>query len=149
MDLHKETGTEKFESIYHQSIVNVLFTYNWCNGRLKEVINPYHITAQQFNILKILNDQLPHPSTVNFLKARMLDKMCDASRIVDRLIQKELVIKSVSKADKRSVDIIISKKGIDLLSKISTEHTLSSIVSDHLNEQEAEQLNELLDKLRG
>lgn len=79
----------------------------------------------------------------------MLDKMCDASRIVDRLVQKGLVVKEPNKFDKRSVNILISEKGLELMKKMDDEINISNIVSSNLTEAEALQLNELLDKMRG
>lgn len=149
MQLLKETKTSRFESIHLQAIVNVLFTYSWCNDKLKQVISPYDITNQQFNVLRILRGQYPRPSTISLLKSRMLDKMCDASRIADRLVQKGLILKEMSADDKRAVDIRISEKGLNLLKKMDKEVDLSAIVSSNLNKEEAETLNELLDKMRG
>ncbi|MCD0489325.1 MarR family transcriptional regulator [Pedobacter sp. MC2016-14] len=149
MNLQKETKTKKFENIFQQSIVNVMFTYNWCNERVKQAVLPYDITAQQFNVLRILRGQYPNASTINLIKERMLDKMSDASRIVDRLKQKELVIKETNGADRRAVDIMISDKGLALLKKMDKSISLAAIVEPNLTSDEAEQLNVLLDKLRG
>jgi DNA-binding MarR family transcriptional regulator len=149
MQLQKEIKTSKFESVYQQAMVNVVFTYSWCNDQLKQVMAPYDITTQQFNILRILRGQFPAPSTINLLKSRMLDKMCDASRIVDRLVQKGYVLKAISPNDKRAVDILITEKGLALLNQIDAEVDLSAMVAPNLTEEEALQLNELLDKMRG
>jgi len=149
MQLQTETHTSRFESGYQQAIVNVLFTYAWCIDRLKQVITPYDITTQQFNILRILRGQYPNPSTINLLRHRMLDKMSDASRIVERLVQKDLVVKSANGSDKRAVDILISEKGLFLLEQMDREISISDIISANLTEAEAEQLNLLLDKMRG
>ena len=108
MQLQKETLTTRFESIHHQAIVNVWHTSNWCTERLKQTIVPFEVTTQQFNILRILRGQNPNPATINLLKSRMLDKMSDTSRIVDRLVQKGLVVKESNAVDKRAVDIKIS-----------------------------------------
>lgn len=149
MQLEKEIRTSRFESVYQMAMVNVIFTYSWCNDQLKQVMTPYDITTQQFNILRILRGQYPNPSTNNLLKSRMLDKMCDASRIVERLVQKKYVIKTVNSIDKRALDILITKKGLALLKKIDEEVDLSDMVSSNLTEEEATRLNELLDKMRG
>ncbi|NRF40286.1 MarR family winged helix-turn-helix transcriptional regulator [Pedobacter foliorum] len=149
MQLQKETLTTRFESIHHQAIVNVFHTSNWCTDKLKQAILPYEVTTQQFNILRILRGQNPSPSTINLLKSRMLDKMSDTSRIVDRLVQKELVIKEPNGTDKRAVDIRISDKGMELLSLMDQEVSLSVFISSNLTEQEAMDLNILLDKMRG
>lgn len=149
MQLQKEIKISRFENIHQQAVVNVLFTYGWCNDKLKESVQPYDITNQQFNILRILRGQHPNPSTTNLLRARMLDKMCDVSRIVDRLIQKELAFKKGNTSDKRSVDILITGKGLALLEKIDKEVDLSVGTSSNLTVEEAETLNRLLDKMRG
>ena len=149
MQLQKETLTTRFESIYHQAIVNVLHTGNWCNDKLKQSITPFDVTTQQFNILRILRGQLPNPATINLLKSRMLDKMSDTSRIVNRLVQKGLVVKKPNSVDKRAVDILISEKGQELLNIMDKEISLSVIISSNLTEKEAIELNNLLDKMRG
>lgn len=145
----KETKAPRYESAYHEAIVNVSYTHNWCNDKVKQAVSPYDITSQQFNVLRILRGQFPNPSTINLVKSRMLDKMCDASRIVDRLVHKDLVIKNVSNYDKRAVDILINDKGLNLLKKIDNEVSLSAILSPNITEDEAEQLIALLDKARG
>lgn len=149
MELQKETQTTRFESIHHQVIVNVLHSSNWCTEKLKQTILPFDVTTQQFNILRILRGQYPRTSTINLLKSRMLDKMCDASRIVDRLVQKGLVLKTPNAEDKRSVDILISDKGLALLKEMDKDVSLSVLISGNLTEEEAIQLNALLDKMRG
>jgi DNA-binding MarR family transcriptional regulator len=149
MQLQKETNIPGFENEHQKVMVNVFHTFNWCNDKMKQLIFPYDITNQQFSILRILRWQYPTPSTINFLKNRMLDKMCDASRIVDRLVQKGLVVKEPNKFDKRSVNILISEKGLELMKKMDDEINISNIVSSNLTEAEALQLNELLDKMRG
>lgn len=149
MQLQKEIKTSAFENVYQQAIINVLFTYGWCNDQVRQAIAPFEITGQQFNVLRILRGQYPRPSTINLLKTRMLDKMSDASRIVERLIQKKLVVKNISPLDKRSVDILISKSGLSLLKKMDQEVRIAEIISNNLTESEAETLNMLLDKMRG
>lgn len=145
----KETKAPKYESIFHEAMVNVSFTHNWCSEKIKQAVASYDITSQQFNVLRILRGQYPKPCTINLLKASMLDKMCDASRIVDRLVQKELVVKEVNGVDKRAVDILINEKGLALLKQMDEEINLSGILSEHLSKAEAEQLSILLDKVRG
>lgn len=148
MQLQKETKTSKFENIYLQAIVNVLYTYNWCNEGLKNIICPYDITTQQFNVLRILRGQYPQPCTISLIKSRMLDRMCDASRIVDRLLQKELILKKINTLDRRAADILISSKGLKLLHKMDREVSIAGLISSNLTDQEAQQLNDLLDKMR-
>jgi DNA-binding MarR family transcriptional regulator len=79
----------------------------------------------------------------------MLDKMSDASRIVERLVQKDLVIRCVSDKDRRAVDILISQNGLDILQKLDTEISLKAMLSNNISEDEASTLSGLLDKMRG
>ena len=148
IQLQKETKAPRYESAFHEAMVNVAFTHNWCNDQVKQAVSLYDITNQQFNVLRILRGQYPNPSTINFLKSRMLDKMCDASRIVDRLVQKDLVCKKVNPYDKRAVDILINEKGLALLKRMDREMDLSAILSCNLTRQEAELLSTLLEKAR-
>ncbi len=149
VQLQKEVKAAKFENIFQQALVNVIFTYHWSTQNVKEALSPFDITQQQYNVLRILRGQYPSPATVNLIKNRILDKMSDTSRIVDRLIQKGYVEKSVNNYDKRAVDIIISDKGLSLLKKMDKEINFSSFIAPNITPEEAEQLNVLLDKMRG
>lgn len=135
--------------VHQQTIINIFHTYNWCNESVKQAVLPFDITTQQYNVLRILRNQYPRASTVTFLKSEMLDKMCDASRIVDRLLQKELIMKKSNEMDKRAVDVIISEKGLELLGKMDHEVRFADLISSKLTSKEAEELNTLLNKLRG
>ncbi|OKS85450.1 MarR family winged helix-turn-helix transcriptional regulator [Mucilaginibacter polytrichastri] len=139
----------KFEDDYHRAVVNLSYTYGWLNNLLRYQFEQYNLTSQQFNILRILRGQYPNPATVNLLKERMLDKMSDASRIVDRLVQKGLVSRCTNNKDRRSVDIRISDEGLSTLCKMDKEVKTSDIVKDNLTEAEAALLSSLLDKMRG
>ncbi|TKB95592.1 MarR family winged helix-turn-helix transcriptional regulator [Pedobacter cryophilus] len=149
MDLEKEIFSTKFVNSYQKASVNVIFTYNWLNNLIKSELDKYNITNQQFNILRILRGQYPHPATVNILKERMLDKMCDASRIVDRLVQKELVTRTINKKDRRAVDILITEKGLEVLDGIQMEDAMIDNLKNNISEEEAKMLSNLLDKFRG
>lgn len=149
MKLEQEIFSDKFENSYHKSAVNIIYTYGWLTGQLKKRLSTQELTLQQFNILRILRGQYPNPATVNLLKERMLDKMCDASRIVDRLIQKEFVTRCTNKTDRRAVDIKISPKGLKVLKALDQQMNGTDFLKDNLTEKEAELLSELLDKFRG
>jgi DNA-binding MarR family transcriptional regulator len=135
-------------NVHQQAIGKIFLTYNWCSEKIKQSIAPYDITIQQFNVLRILRGQHPKPSTVSFVKETMLDKMCDASRIIDRLLHKELIMKDSNQKDKRAVDIMITKKGLSLLEKIDREFSIPDLISTNLTLEEAQELNTLLDKIR-
>lgn len=149
MKLEDEIFNKVFESPYHKLVVNMLFTSSWISNNLKKELDKYSITTQQFNVLRILRGQHPNPASINLIKERMLDKMSDASRIVDRLQQKKLLTRVSNQVDRRSVDIHITDKGLDLLQVIKVELAMENVLSKNINEEEARQMNELLDKLRG
>lgn len=149
MELEKEIQSSKFEDNYHKAVVNISYTYSWLSTILRERLEKHQITHQQFNILRILRGQFPNPATVNLLKERMVDKMCDASRIVDRLVQKELVTRCTNSKDRRAVDIRISEKGLNILSQIDCQLKIGDLLSQNITEEEAQILCTLLDKLRG
>lgn len=145
-EIHQNTG---FKSDYHKLVVNIIYSYSWVTGLVKERLSTKEVTLQQYNILRILRGQYPNPATINLLKERMLDKMSDASRIVERLVQKDLVTRTINKADRRAVDIVITEKGLNILRELDPIVTPEDILRRNLSESEAEQLNVLLDKLRG
>jgi DNA-binding MarR family transcriptional regulator len=149
MELEKEIFSTKFTSQHQKASVNIIFTYNWLNGLIKNELEKSNITNQQFNILRILRGQYPNPATVNILKERMLDKMSDASRIVDRLVQKDLVTRTINKKDRRAVDILITKKGLELLEAVHMETAMYDGLKSNITDEEAKQLSDLLDKFRG
>jgi DNA-binding MarR family transcriptional regulator len=149
MHIDEEILTSKFEDNYHKVVVNVSYTYGWLNNLLRSEFEKYNLTHQQFNILRILRGQYPKPATVNLLKERMIDKMSDASRIVDRLVQKGLVSRCTNTQDRRAVDIRISNAGMDILSKMDVEFITRDFLKNNLSEEEAGTLSDLLDKLRG
>jgi len=149
MRIDDEIQSSKFEDNYHKAVINISYTYGWLNNFLRCRFEKYNLTQQQFNILRILRGQFPNPATVNLLKERMIDKMSDASRIVDRLVQKGLVSRCTNNKDRRAVDIRISEIGMDILAKLDTEFRTKDILEKNLTEEEAGQLSNLLDKMRG
>ena len=138
-----------FKNDYSKAIVNLIYTYNWVESSSKSFFKEFDITSQQFNILRILQGQYPMPATINLLRDRMLDKMCDASRLVERLRLKGLLERNKASSDKRAVDIIITKKGIALLAEIELKMPVFEAKFKSLNEDEVKVLNNLLDKFRG
>jgi DNA-binding MarR family transcriptional regulator len=149
MRLEDEIKQKEFKNEYAKSLVNIIYTFNWVDSHTRDFLKKFSITPQQFNILRILRGQQPNPATINLLKERMLDKMCDASRMVERLKTKNLVERQVCEKDRRAVDIIITKKGLDLLTKIDKEMPDYEKIMQNLTTAEVKQLNQLLDKLRG
>ncbi|HKP32111.1 MAG TPA: winged helix DNA-binding protein [Chitinophagaceae bacterium] len=147
MSIEKDISQRKFSSEFQKAMVNLIYTHNWMMERMKQFFEKADLTPQQFNILRILRGAGQPLSTLQ-IRQRMLDKMSDTSRIVDRLIKKGLTKKVVCKTDRRLVDVSITEKGLKLLDKLDeAQNELDSIVS-HLSEKEANEFNNLLDKIR-
>lgn len=149
MKLEEEIKQSKFRNEYHKLAVNVIYTYGWLSNLQSQLFTDFHLTSNQYNILRILRGQYPKPATINLLKERMLDKMSDASRLVERLRVKGFVKRELSSDDRRRVDVIISEKGLKLLSEIDKLDEKSDAIFKNLSPKEAEIINGLLDKLRG
>ena len=149
MGLEQEIRQDKFRSSRHKALLNILFTYGWIIERIKQFLSKEDITHQQFNILRILRGSAPEPLSTLQIRARMLDKMSDTSRIVDRMVAKGLVKKVVCSKDKRLVDVTITEKGQKLLKRLDLEQDHMEEIMQTLTEEEALALSNLLDKLRG
>lgn len=147
MSLEKDINQYKFRNNYQKATINIIFTSNWLQQQFKNLLEPADITTQQFNILRILRGQSPL-STLQ-IRERMLDKMSDTSRLVERLIKKELLEKKSCKLDKRLVDVTITEKGLALLATLDANASELDNVIANLTEAEALQLSFLLDKARG
>ena len=149
MKIEEEIKQKKFRSVYHKAHINVLFTASWLSQNSAQLLKPFKISWQQFNILRILRGMYPEPATVKLLTERMIDKMSNASRLVEKLKQKGLVERRVCPSDRRRVDVEITEKGLSVLEDISfiMEQELNQKMGN-LSSEEADQLNQLLDKLR-
>ncbi len=149
MKLEEEIKQSRFRNEFHKLAVNIFYTNSWLLNLQTELFNKFGITGNQFNILRILRGQHPRPATVNLLKERMVDKMSDASRLVERLRVKGLVKRELSADDRRMVDVKITEKGLDLLSQIDKLNNEYDSFFCNLSEKEAKKINDLLDKMRG
>ena len=138
-----------FKSLHQKVSVNIIFTNNWLNANNAEILKPFGLTSQQYNVLRILRGQHPNPATVNAIIERMLDKMSNASRLVDKLLAKNLVVRQESKDDRRACDVIITEKGLEILKKIDDLRDKWEKKTNNLSPEENEKLSSLLDKLRG
>jgi DNA-binding MarR family transcriptional regulator len=147
MSLEKDIHQSNFRSEHQKLRVNLIFTYNWVMEGARKFYDQADLTPQQYNILRILRGAAKPLSTLQ-IRQRMLDKMSDTSRIVDRLIKKDLVKKVVCETDRRLVDVTITDKGKQLLSSLDETMTEMDEQLNGLTIEESKTLNELLDKLR-
>jgi DNA-binding MarR family transcriptional regulator len=147
MTLETDINQNVFRTEYQKAVINLIYTFNWVNEKLNRHFEPFDITQQQFNILRILRGAGQPLSTLQ-IRQRMLDKMSDTSRIVDRLVKKGMVKKSTCREDRRLVDILLTDKGKKLLQTMDGLNEEMDSVFQYLNEEEARLLNALLDKIR-
>lgn len=148
MALENDINQAKFANEYQKAVVNIIYTHNWVMERTKKIFESEDLTSQQFNILRILRGAR-EPLSICVIRERMLDRMSDASRIVDRLIKKNLVKKTVNKFDKRLVSVTIAPRGLALLKKMDERADEMDGIMGKISPAEAKTLNKLLDKIRG
>lgn len=148
MGIEKDIHQNRFRNQHQKAMVNILYTYGWTLERIKRFLAKEDITHQQYNILRILRGSHPEPLSTLQIRERMIDRMSDTSRIVDRMVLKGLVKKTSSPKDKRLVDVTLSEKGQKLLQKMDAEDDQFDAIMKRLTESEAEMLSNLLDKLR-
>ncbi len=149
MKLEEEIKQSRFRNEFHKLAVNIIYSYSWLMNKQAELFAEYDITGNQYNILRILRGQYPNPATVNLLKDRMVDKMSDASRLVERLRVKGYVKRDLCPVDRRRVDVLITQKGLDMLSEIDKLNDQYDAFFQSLTPEESKVINELLDKMRG
>jgi MarR family 2-MHQ and catechol resistance regulon transcriptional repressor len=148
MGIEQDIQQAKFRNPHQKAAINLIYTVSWMRERTKAIIEAEDITPQQFNILRILRGSFPEPLSTLSIRERMLEKMSDTSRIVDRLITKGLVKKVTCKNDRRLVDVVITDKGKKLLERLDTRQDELDGVLRNLSEKDANILSDLLDKLR-
>jgi len=148
MGIDKDIQQTNFRNAHQKAAINLIYTLAWMRDQNKGVFESEDITAQQFNILRILRGSFPNPLSTLQIRERMLEKMSDTSRIVDRLITKGLVKKITCKVDRRLVDVIITDKGKKMLERLDARQEEIDGVLGNISEKEANLLSDLLDKIR-
>lgn len=143
-DLAKDINS-KFENNRIKALLNIIYTANWINSCQNEFFKDYGISPQQYNILRILKGA-NEPLNVQTIKDRMLERSPNATRLMDKLCAKQYIERFPSENDRRVVKIAITKEGLKLLESIPKNFNRDLL--KNLNEKEAEQLSNLLDKMR-
>lgn len=147
MKIEDEIQQRTFNSAHHKAVVNLIYTSNWLIGNQQKFLSLFGITAQHFNILRILRGQHPGGISATEIKSRMLDRNSDVSRLLDRLVKKDLVVRKSCPSDKRATDVFITQKGLNVLEEINVNRQkIDNILS--LTDAEAEMLSNLLDRAR-
>lgn len=146
--IEEEIQQKKFKSAHQKAVINLIYTSNWLQSKHHGYFKKFGITGQQFNILRILKGQHPASISATAIKSRLLDQNSDVSRLLDRLVAKNLITKSTCPKDKRATDVNITPQGMDLLKEIDKEQTEIDGTLQ-LTPEEAALLSDLLDKARG
>lgn len=129
--------------------VNLLYTANWANEILTEAIKPFDLSLQQFNVLRILRGQQGKPANLSTLNERMVTKMSNTTRLVDKLITKQLVDRKQCPSNRRKIEITITPSGLSLLNSMdSAVDGAEETITQQLNTTELELLNTMLNTLR-
>ncbi len=148
MRLEEELKQESFSSEHQKALLNILFTGHWLDSDSARILKPFGVSPQQYNVLRILKGQGENAISVNNIMSRMIDKMSNASRLVEKLRQKGLIERVTCEDDRRQVDVMITRKGLGLLK--DTDQVMNSFDSlqSKITVEEAKQLNEILKKIR-
>jgi len=143
-DISKDINS-KFTNIKVKALLNLIYTANWISSQQNSFFKPFGISPQQFNILRILRGA-GKPLKVQTIKERMLERSPNATRLMDKLCDKDFIDRIACPDDRRVVHIQITNKGLSLLKKI--DKNMKADYLENLTEKEANQLSDLLDKIR-
>ena len=130
-------------------ILNIMYTANVLTESFNEIIKPYDLSGEQYNVLRILRGQKGCPANMCIIQERMVAKTSNTTRLVDKLLLKELVTRNVCPENRRKIEVLITQKGLDLLAELDpkvNEH--EDFFAKKLNNKEQEDLNNLLEKYR-
>ncbi|MBA4746609.1 MAG: MarR family transcriptional regulator [Muricauda sp.] len=147
MNVEEIIKTTQKLSLETKTIIHMTLVHNKSNEAFASALKPFEISMQQFNVLRILRGQKGKPANLSTLNERMVTKMSNTTRLVDKLITKGFVNRSVCHSNRRKVEITITASGLEALSKM--DKAVSEAENDivkNLNKEDLEQLNQLLDK---
>jgi DNA-binding MarR family transcriptional regulator len=130
-------------------ILNIMYTQTVIGDKFNELLKPYDLSGEQFNVLRILRGQKGCPANMCIIQERMITKNSNTTRLIDKLLSKELVTRNVCPENRRKMEVDITTKGLELLNELDPkvlEH--EQLFSSNLTPNELEQLNTLLEKYR-
>jgi len=130
-------------------ILNFTYTQNVIGDKFHEILKPYDISKEQYNVLRILRGQKGKPANMCVIQERMLAKSSNTTRLIDKLLLKDYVTREVCPENRRKIEILITRKGLDILTELDplvVEH--EQLFASNLTPEELEQLNTLLEKYR-
>lgn len=149
MKIEDEIKSTVALDISKKIILNVLYTQNVITENFNEILKPFDISGEQYNVLRILRGQKGNPANMCVIQERMLARTSNTTRLVDKLLLKKFVTRNVCPENRRKIEVLITQKGLDILNELDPkviEHEQS--FSRNLSSSEVEQLNNLLEKYR-
>ena len=148
MLIEKHIKTKNLEE-HKKALINIIYTANYINDEIGNVLKPFEISIQQFNVLRILKGQNDKPANLSTIQDRMITKMSNTTRLVDKLIDKSLVSRKICKQNRRKVEIIITDYGKSFLNKVNQQVEAKEIeLTQNLNKEELKSINKNLNQLR-
>ena len=148
MKIEDELQTKKFKSEQHKASLNVMFTAYRVHTQVAQALKPYGVTAEQYNVMRILKGSSPRSMCVKEIAGRMIERNSNVPRILDRLQAKAYVTRTRSESDGRETLIRLTDEGVALLAEVSRKVSEVDGAAVNLTDTEARLLNELLDKSR-
>jgi DNA-binding MarR family transcriptional regulator len=131
------------------ALLNILYTQNIINDRFNEILKPYELSPEQYNVLRILRGQKGKPANMCVIQERMIAKSSNTTRLIDKLLNKELVTREVCPENRRKMEIEITEKGLQLLNTLEPEIiNHENQFAENLTPKELDHLNNLLEKYR-
>ena len=149
MKFEEEIKQKKFASLGQKAFLNLVFTSNYLQGKMRDYLKPYGLTLQQYNVLRILRGRYPEAANPSEIKSVMLDKNPDLTRLCDRLVMNGWISREIDNSNRRKVQIVINQAGLDMLSAMDESVRDISEKLDVLSDEENIILSDLLDKMRG
>ncbi|NQY67914.1 MAG: MarR family transcriptional regulator [Flavobacteriales bacterium] len=149
MRFEDEIKQEKFKDVHHKAFLNLMFTSKHMESNGKEVMKPFGVTSQQYNVLRILKGKYPQLRSADEIKQVMIDKSPDLTRLLDRLLIREFVTRETCSDNRRKLEIGITKKGLKQLDKMEPALEEFHKANKRITKKEAEELSKILDKMRG
>lgn len=146
--IEEELKQKKFDNEFEKAAVNILFTSSWLYNINTARFKKHGLTTEQYNVLRILRGSAPKPLMLSEITCRMIDKSSNATRLVEKLRLKGLLGRELCPNNRRQVEIVITKEGLHLLTKIDKERDEWIMQLKGITKAEAQELNRLLDKLR-
>ena len=130
-------------------ILNIIYTQSVIGEKFAEVLKPYELSSEQYNVLRILRGQKGNPANMCVIQERMIAKNSNTTRLIDKLLLKELVTREVCPDNRRKIEVQITPKGLELLLELDPkviEH--EKMFANNLSQEELSELNHLLEKFR-